>query len=100
MTVTVTDDDGGVGETTATVIVANVAPAGSLGNDGPVDEGSQASVSFSGQSDPSADDTAAGFTYSFDFGNDGSFEVLDKKRMAANTGAKEEDEDEEEEMSS
>src|SRR5207237_102217 len=37
-------------------------------------EGSTGTVSFSGPSDPSATDTAAGFHYAFDFDNNGSFE--------------------------
>jgi hypothetical protein len=36
-----------------------------LSNNGPVDEGSPATVSFSGQSDPSNADTAAGFHYAY-----------------------------------
>jgi len=44
---------------------ANVAPTASLGNNGAVDEGSPATVSFSGQSDPSSVDTAAGFHYAY-----------------------------------
>ena len=48
---------------------ANVAPTATLGNDGPVDEGSPATVSFSGQFDPSSTDTSAGFHYAFDCDN-------------------------------
>jgi hypothetical protein len=59
---------------TATLTVANVAPTATLGNDGPVAEGSTATVTFSGQSDPSADD-AATLTYSYDFDEDGVFEL-------------------------
>jgi subtilisin-like proprotein convertase family protein len=59
---------------TATLTVANVAPTATLGTDGPVAEGSTATVTFSGQSDPSADD-AATLTYSYDFDDDGVFEV-------------------------
>lgn len=45
---------------------ANVAPTGSLGNNGPVGEGSPVTVSFTGQLDPSSADTTAGFHYAFD----------------------------------
>src|SRR4029079_10565438 len=45
----------------ATLTVANVAPAATLGNDGPVVEGSDATITFAGASDPSAADAAAGF---------------------------------------
>lgn len=57
-TVTVSSD--------AAVTVNNVAPSASLGNNGAIDEGGSANVSFSGASDPSSDDTAALFHYAFD----------------------------------
>lgn len=50
---------------TATVTVSNVAPTATLANDGPVDEGSPVTVSFSDAVDPSSVDTAAGFHYAF-----------------------------------
>jgi hypothetical protein len=59
-----------------TVEVINVAPTSAFSNDGPVDEGSTATVIFAGQFDPSTADTDAGFTYSYDFDNDGAFEVI------------------------
>src|SRR5205823_2978307 len=58
------DKDGGSGSATFKVTVANVSPTASLGNNGPANEGSPATVSFSGQSDPSGADTSAGFHYS------------------------------------
>lgn len=51
------------------VEVANVAPVAALANDGPVDEGSPATISFANQFDPSHADTAAGFTYAYDCGS-------------------------------
>jgi hypothetical protein len=48
-----------------------------------VDEGSAGGVSFSDQSDPSTADTAAGFTYSYDFDNDGTFEVTNSASASA-----------------
>ena len=65
VTVKVTDKDGGSDTKTFMVAVNNVAPTGVLGNNGPVNEGSAVTVSFTGQSDPSAADTAAGFRYAF-----------------------------------
>jgi len=59
------DKDGGVSEYTATVTINNVAPTGTLGNNGPKDEGSAVSVSFTGVSDPSSVD-AASLHYAFD----------------------------------
>ena len=43
-------------------------------NSGPVNEGGTASVSFSGVTDPSTVDTAAGFHYAFDMNNNGLFD--------------------------
>jgi hypothetical protein len=61
-----TDKDGGSGVAPPrTFTVFNVAPTASLANGGPVGEGSPASITFSGESDPSSADTAAGFHYSF-----------------------------------
>ena len=59
------DKDGGFTEYTTNLVVNNVAPTGTLGNNGPINEGGSATVSFSGQSDPSSVDTAAGFHYAF-----------------------------------
>src|SRR5205085_4017566 len=77
VSLTVTDKDGGVSEDAETITVVNVAPTGSVSNDGPVGEGSTATVSFGNVSDPSSVDTATGFTYSYDFDNDGTFEISD-----------------------
>src|SRR5207302_537146 len=71
VTVKVTDKDAGAGQATFSVTVANVAPTATLSNNGPVNEGSPATISFSDQSDPSSVDTAAGFHYAYDCG-DGS----------------------------
>src|SRR5207244_4342527 len=64
-TLTVKDSADATGTSNATVTVANVAPTAALGNNGPADEGSAATVSFSDQSDPSSADTTAGFHYAF-----------------------------------
>src|SRR5438067_305589 len=60
------DCDGGSDSKTFTANVANVAPTATLSNGGPIFEGSSASISFSGQHDPSGADTSAGFHYAFD----------------------------------
>ena len=52
-------------EATLNVTVANVNPTATLGNNGPVAEGSPVTVSFSAAQDPSSADTAAGFHYAF-----------------------------------
>jgi hypothetical protein len=48
-----------------TVNVLNVAPTATIGNNGPVIEGSPVTVSLTNPSDPSGPDTTAGFHYSF-----------------------------------
>ena len=77
-TVTVTVDDGTVTDSdTFEVTVANVAPTGTLGNNGPVNEGSSATVSFTLPDDVSSADTTAGFKYSFDCANNTANLALD-----------------------
>jgi PKD domain len=61
----IADADGGFTDRTTDVAVLNAPPSATLGNDGPVAEGSAATISFSGQADPSSADTAAGFTYRY-----------------------------------
>src|SRR5262249_27862543 len=53
------DKDGADTVYNATITVTNVAPTAVLSNDGPVNEGSPATVSFSNASDPSPADAAA-----------------------------------------
>src|SRR5205823_11395230 len=65
VTVKVTDKDAGSGQATFTVTVANVAPTATLSNNGPVNEGSPATISLSGQSDPSSADTTARSHYAY-----------------------------------
>ncbi len=66
VSLTATDKDGGVSTAAVDAIsVTNVAPTATFGNNGPVNEGSPVTVSFSGQSDPSTADTAAGFQYAY-----------------------------------
>ena len=61
-----TDSDNATGLfTTFDVHVNNVDPTADLGNDGPINEGGSATVSFSSQFDPSPADTTAGFHYAF-----------------------------------
>ncbi len=68
-TVTVRVTDGGTATTdTAEVTVANVAPTGTLAAPAQVFAGDPIGVSVTGVTDPSAVDTAAGFTYAFDCG--------------------------------
>jgi Thrombospondin type 3 repeat len=59
------DKDDGYTDYTTMVHVHNVPPTAAISNDGPTDEGGSATVSFTDQSDPSSDDTNAGFRYAF-----------------------------------
>ena len=66
----VTDNYGQVVTKVQTLTIANVAPVAAFtGNGGP----STATVYFDAIYDPSNADVAAGFTFSFDFNNDGDF---------------------------
>ena len=76
VTVVVSDGETEPAQISFPVTVNNVSPTGTVSNSGPVNEGSSASVSVSAN-DPSAVDTAAGFSYSYDFGNTGSFDIID-----------------------
>jgi hypothetical protein len=58
-----------------TLTLADTVPSATVGNSGPVNEGSTATVSFSNVTDPSGADTAAGFRYAYDFNNDGAYEI-------------------------
>ena len=65
-----------ISDLAAVLTITNTAPTATLSNNGPVDEGSTAAtVSFGSQFDESDADTTAGFTYSYDFDNDGNFET-------------------------
>jgi hypothetical protein len=55
----------------------NTAPEATFTLTGPVRVGTPTVASFSGQTDPSTADTTAGFRYSYDFDNDGIFEIAD-----------------------
>jgi hypothetical protein len=81
------DKDGGATDYTTQLVVNNVAPTATLSNDGPVNEGSVAHVSFGGQSDPSPIDTAAGFHYAYDFNNDGIWDVGNGTYAGSGTSA-------------
>ena len=51
------------------------APQAILSSSGPVEEGNAVIISFTGQTDPSAADGAAGFSYAYDFDGDGVFQA-------------------------
>jgi hypothetical protein len=72
--VTLVDEDGSYASAgTLARTVNNVAPTATLLNGGAVNEGSNGLVLMINQNDVSAADRAAGYTYSYDFNNDGDF---------------------------
>jgi Chitobiase/beta-hexosaminidase C-terminal domain/CotH kinase protein/Lamin Tail Domain/PKD domain len=70
-------DGAGFTDDFVTVVVANVAPTATFAIQGAssVNEGGVKRVVFTNPVDPSSKDVAAGFTYSYDWNNDGVFEV-------------------------
>jgi hypothetical protein len=78
ISVQVTDDGGLMATDTTTVTVDNVAPFADFANyPGLINEGDSAGLIFSDPYDQSETDRAAGFLYSYDCKNDGSFELID-----------------------
>jgi len=79
VTLTVKDDTGAQSVDTLTVTVENAPPVVSATNDGPVDEGVAVTMTAT-QTDPGTFDT---FTYSFDWNNDGTYEITDQSEASA-----------------
>jgi PKD repeat protein len=77
---TVTDKDGASASASTPVsITADLpGPSATLTNSGPVSEGSSATVRFTNVSDP----LGAGLSFSYDFNNDGVFEIKDTPNAA------------------
>ena len=65
--------------------VNNVAPTATLSNNGPVNIGANVTISFSNQNDVSTPDKNAGFKYSYDFDNNGTWELTDVTAASATT---------------
>src|SRR5207245_9097526 len=84
VTFTATDKDGASGSDSKTISATNVAPTATLGNNGPVNEATPATISFSGQFDPSSADTTAGFHYAYSCTN-GSLAAATYANTAANS---------------
>ena len=79
----IADKEGASTDYTTTIAINNVAPTATFSNDGPVDEGSPGLVRLTNPFDPSPVDTAAGFRYSYDFDNDGTFEIAGSPSASA-----------------
>jgi hypothetical protein len=73
--VAIIDHDDGVAIVNHDVTVDNVAPTATLTGDGPVAEGTDAHVTFTDASDPSAADTGAGFHYAYDVDGNGDWDI-------------------------
>ena len=67
------DKDDGFADYSFNVIVANVAPGATVSGSAPVVLGNPSSATLSNPVEPSNADRLAGFTYGFDFNNDGDF---------------------------
>ncbi|HET7270998.1 MAG TPA: PKD domain-containing protein, partial [Rubrobacter sp.] len=67
VTVTVAENGANAasGQASFQVTVNNVSPTGVLGNNGPVNEGDNATISFTGQTEPSTADNNAGLRYAY-----------------------------------
>src|SRR5262249_43077538 len=87
VSLTATDKDGDARTVSKTIAVTNVAPTATFSGGGVVIQGLSGSVKFSGPADPSSADTHAGFRYSYDFNNDGTFEVVDSASASATVPA-------------
>jgi PKD domain len=82
--VMVTDDGGLTAVGDATVTVANVPPTATLDAPTSASAGIPFTLSLSGPADPSAADTAAGFTYAFDCGSGyGAFDASSETTCTA-----------------
>jgi hypothetical protein len=72
----------------SSIIVTAVAPTASFGNNGPVGQFSTTStVSLTNVTHPSPPVVAAGYRYSFDFDNNGTFEITNSTDATANVPA-------------
>jgi hypothetical protein len=77
----ITDSSGAFTDYTTTITV-NALPTATFGNNGPVNQGNTATVSFSG-----AGGGSGGYTYSYDFNNDGTFEITGSSSAQATVPA-------------
>jgi len=81
--VRVTDDAGLTATAQQTVAVANVAPSATFGAPASTFAGFPFTLSLSSVSDPSAADTAAGFTYAFDCGGGSGYGAFGSSTSAS-----------------
>jgi hypothetical protein len=63
--------------------ITNVAPTSAFDNGGSVTQGSNGLVFFFAEADVSSVDTTVGFRYSYDFNNDGTYEITNSLSSSA-----------------
>ena len=69
------------------VTVTNLPPAATFSSGGQVVLGKTTTVTFTDQNDPSPADRAAGYKYSYDFNNDGTYDLLNVTAASATVPA-------------
>ncbi|MEZ4670592.1 MAG: hypothetical protein R3E39_22010 [Anaerolineae bacterium] len=85
VTITANDGRGGITQTTFGLTVNNVGPTADFGTTTfTVGAGQSVGLLFSNQADPSPADTTAGFVYSYDCTNDGTYELADSTSATFN----------------
>jgi predicted outer membrane repeat protein len=87
VTATATDASNLSAAATLIVGVLNVAPTATFTGNSPVQPNHTSTVTFSNVHDPSPTDTAAGFRYSFDFADNGTFEIVNSTSATATVPA-------------
>lgn len=83
VTMTATNSAGGTSTTTFSLVVNNVSPTGVADFPSVATPNTAVTASITGATDPSPVDTAAGFLYSFDWTNDGTFDVSQSTNNSA-----------------
>ena len=87
MTVTVVATSGALSQSTAVSVTDSLTAMFALGNGGATELGNTATVSFDIASGLNLPDAAGPFTYSFDFGDTGTFEIADSSSPTATVPA-------------
>jgi hypothetical protein len=83
VTLAVSDDDGANTTRTAWVNVYGVSPTATFAGPARAALGTPVTFHFTGVSDPSSADTAAGFRYYYDFTGDGTYDLLQSANASA-----------------
>ena len=74
-------------QSTQSRTIDNVAPTSGFDNGGSVTQGSNGLVYFFGQADVSSVDVSVGYRYSYDFNNDGTYEITNTLSSSATVPA-------------